>query len=1390
MTRRGKKRLLILVAVAGVLAVAAGAAYVVREARHAQQLSEAYRDGMDAYDAGDYEGALRGLGKSLSEHRDDAEVLYRVADSRQRLPLGNDRHIAAAIPYAREASTRSPSDKRPLELLIDLYRKSGFITERLEAANRLLALDPHHHAAHLAKIECLSALGRSEEMRKAIGDLIDAYPADSFAHASRVEMMRLDAKPSSEILAYVDSLVKQWPGDVALATLQIRTLAAFGNRDDAVVAAKRAVELEIPNTELLLELVRTLDLLGLRSNSDELLARAVSDERFREDVFAYLIERAWKTGQADRAREQVREHAESIPTAPSNLLGWMALASLSADGSWKNSEPGRVLADRTDDDAHYWQVMLKSRELINAQKLSAARESLNDARMMREDASLVWSSLGEVFQQLGETDTAVSSFRQAVSLDPTYSRAQMMLAASLIDQGRLDDARFAAERAVMSNPAAPEALTLARVYIALIDADRGDSQIENGAVSILEELSAQAPDQPDVQGLLARTYVAVGHVQDAQEVINRLSQSDRIPAPAVLIDLIRACRQKAPALVAPLMEMSERSRDDSPEMVALRLTRGAVDVAPEQARAAYQSAIEDAADPIDRMRCEIAYAQFLDVIGDDKAFEELKRVAEAYPDRAEAQQALLDSRAAWTDQNVISAAIGRLKAITGEQASRWRLADAQRALAFEPGDATASEVILNLTPLAQPPISNVKAMMLTSDAMLMLNDRPGAVRVLSRAIELQSDNPLLYSQAIDLLQSTGRTSEASQQLRAFLKLKALNPVLQRRRIELLARQRMWPEAIADCEDLVTTTEDPRDQLRLAILYGGHGRPVEARRLFEQLLAAPSADRDTRVAAANFYAAAGEFESGLAVLKPLQSELNASEYAATLGSYYERHGQVDDAARVYREQAETSANADDWAKLVEFQVRNRRLEQARLSIDRGLAISANHPSLLALRSVLDALESGQLNADSVQGILNTLVDESIRPAMSRLAEAMQYYEANPNDFNGYIQRLRTAVDRDPGLILGWQLLAGALLGNSRNDEAVEAAQSAVRILPNSVRAAELLASTLFAARRFDEARIAARRWNELDTELLSRSELLLAQIESATNNPTAALTAIEPWIQRIQDEAEEYPTRLGFYASILVKAGRIDEAHNLIWPRARQSADWAKIYIQLASEMSTAIETAIQWVDRATPLIPLDVESRAALAQVRVGLGRQSSRLDQIELAVNLIEPIRTDPKTPGAVLGMLASCYQQLGQLEKAETAYRSALQLTPGDPIVLNNLAYLLLRSDGKGEEALRLAEQAIAGAQQRRFPPTIRANLLDTVGSAQLRLSMIAEARETFGRGLSLDPNSAMLRLGLAEALAKSGRVEDARSEYRRVTARGDLNRGDADLASRLEQVSQLLN
>ena len=64
-------------------------------------------------------------------------------------------------------------------------------------------------------------------------------------------------------------------------------------------------------------------------------------------------------------------------------------------------------------------------------------------------------------------------------------------------------------------------------------------------------------------------------------------------------------------------------------------------------------------------------------------------------------------------------------------------------------------------------------------------------------------------------------------------------------------------------------------------------------------------------------------------------------------------------------------------------------------------------------------------------------------------------------------------------------------------------------------------------------------------------------------------------------------------------------------------------------------------------------------------------------------------------------------ELDKAKAAYQTALQLKPDNPQASNNLAYVLLETNGSVDQALQLAQTA-----RRNMPES--SNVADTLGWA----------------------------------------------------------------------------
>ena len=109
------------------------------------------------------------------------------------------------------------------------------------------------------------------------------------------------------------------------------------------------------------------------------------------------------------------------------------------------------------------------------------------------------------------------------------------------------------------------------------------------------------------------------------------------------------------------------------------------------------------------------------------------------------------------------------------------------------------------------------------------------------------------------------------------------------------------------------------------------------------------------------------------------------------------------------------------------------------------------------------------------------------------------------------------------------------------------------------------------------------------------------------------------------------------------------------------------------------------------------------------------------------------------------------GQVERAEAAYRRALDINPDAAVANNNLAMVILRADGDIDEALELARKAAELAPQ-------SANFADTLAQVQMAHKQYADAAAELTRAVELDPDQPKWRVKLAEVFVASGQWDEA--------------------------------
>lgn len=180
--------------------------------------------------------------------------------------------------------------------------------------------------------------------------------------------------------------------------------------------------------------------------------------------------------------------------------------------------------------------------------------------------------------------------------------------------------------------------------------------------------------------------------------------------------------------------------------------------------------------------------------------------------------------------------------------------------------------------------------------------------------------------------------------------------------------------------------------------------------------------------------------------------------------------------------------------------------------------------------------------------------------------------------------------------------------------------------------------------------------------------------------------------------------------------------------------------------------------------------REAAAAGRVSRARAYLR-EAIRLA-----PYRTGLYTELGVLELRA------GNWQGALAAFDQAFQLDPDDPLLANNLAYLLIDTGLDPHRGVSLARQAVERAPQ-------EPAYLDTLGWGYTRTGRLDEAAEILSRARDLAQDlgpqtQAEIAYHLAVTLARMGRQEDARKLALEVL---DLDPGFAAALELLEELEE---
>lgn len=122
------------------------------------------------------------------------------------------------------------------------------------------------------------------------------------------------------------------------------------------------------------------------------------------------------------------------------------------------------------------------------------------------------------------------------------------------------------------------------------------------------------------------------------------------------------------------------------------------------------------------------------------------------------------------------------------------------------------------------------------------------------------------------------------------------------------------------------------------------------------------------------------------------------------------------------------------------------------------------------------------------------------------------------------------------------------------------------------------------------------------------------------------------------------------------------------------------------------------------------------------------------------------------------TCYERLGQWDKAEADMKKALALNPGEPDVLNYLGYSWLTLHVHLAEAKKMIEEAYDARPE-------DAHIIDSMGYSFYVSGDFSSAQEYFEQALERTPNDPTVNDHLGDTYWQQGRKTEARFQWERA-------------------------
>jgi cellulose synthase operon protein C len=1338
---------------------------------------------------------------ALLEHANRAEAendTARFADYLSRYVGFNPSDLDAGARYALLLDKQAKSKLQKylaylaLEDVLRREQKKERPEVRRRAAELAISLNRTADArAHLERLlqtqpddaELEDLLGQCEEGSKQFEKARTAYE-NSLKHApermpTAYRLARLIRSPlnpapdldkASDADKVMDSVVLAAPDSFEARMVRCRYLQTVGNldgaeKDLAYVRQKLAPE----NIEVLLS---SAELAEARHRYDE--ARTYLEQgrkRFPDDSrFSMALARMeLRAGGSHKpaAAEQLRE---TLRTAPNDAETLWTIADLFIDSG--QQEEARKLVTRL----ATLGVPQASLDFLNARLLAAdgkmgeAIDCLERCRAggaAREGMAFLNHKMNQLlstwYDLQGNPDQQLAACERVLGEDPLSLQGRSGKAAALAKLGRMEDA-IAIYRTLIGEVPALR-LNMVRLLLArdlrLPSAQRNFGEAERA----LKDAPPEVKERPEYRLLLLDFLAVTDRWTEAHAEAEAACKSSPSTARFWLARAALLERSPTPDHAKSLAVLDE-AKSHVGDIVELRLA-SVVQAAGKplsEARPILQK-LEQNADRFsaaDRARLDAGLSTAYFHFGDNKeAMRLLSQAVALAPADLGYRQQIFDLAMLTGDIAAAADQVGELRRVEGEEGVLWRYEDAARLVqaAYKGDGAALKEARQQLLEVANRRPNWSRRLVLEGEIAEMEGRTDLALENYQKAIERGERSKRVVRRAVQFLANRRRTDEARQLLQKVLEQAPTGAAdLNRMLVEVSLPDNLSKQQSLEMVRAAVSpaSKDFHDFLWLGQVLSSLGEKKEAEDAVRKAVALRESSPEVWVALVSLLAESGRKDDARAELQRSQRVLPEAMRPGVLARGREVLGEAQGAEAVYLEILNGRQN-DPAAKhtVAAFYLRNGQAAKAEPYL-RELATGDNSDANWARRTLALSL--------------------AVSGDYKKTREALEFLDKNINGLHAAPEDHRARA-----LVL-------ALRPGGRRASIQEMEESFLQVKPTPPE--EFLLAQLYDS---------DGNWTKASERLLSLCSHPGATPEFLGYYVKALLRHDQPdkaraWMNKLEALEPQNARTVELMARLLKEENKGDEAGRLLNDFAR--ADFARRkdsrnlnrFAGLLSDLGRPVESEALFRFCVAETEKTQPENVLGLASFLATHNRLREALDLCEKAatrcpvervaavvvgaLRFAEPTDADYKRvqawlDGAIrnkpdsmylLVARADLFDASGDYESSVRTYRELLERNPKNALVLNNLAWLLAVHDNKGEEALKLIDQAIE-----LVGPV--GDLLDTQASVYLVLGRSAEAiKKLEEAGQQAETGTRLFHL--TQAYEKAGRKDAAKDTWMKAT------------------------